>query len=162
MAKKVTIELEAKTGAADKDIANLKEGIQNLNTAVQETGDGFGSIDSGAKKASKGIKGIGVAIKAAGIGLLLAAFGKLSQIMQENQKVADLFSTTFEVLSIAFNDFANFVVDNYTSITGFFKEKKLLSLQFPQPISRTGKPFFIIPKHSSAKAEGLIGAKFLL
>ena len=121
MAKKVTIELEAKTGAADKDIANLKEGIQNLNTAVQETGDGFGSIDSGAKKASKGIKSIGVAIKAAGIGLLLVAFGKLSEIMQQNQKIADLFSTTFEVLSIAFNDFANFVVDNYNSITGFFK-----------------------------------------
>ena len=78
-------------------------------------------MDDGAKKASKGIKGIGNALKAAGIGLAIAAFATLKEIFEQNQKVADAFNTAFEFVSIAFNDFANFVINNTSTITGFFK-----------------------------------------
>ena len=42
-------------------------------------------------------------------------------IFLQNQKAADLFNTAFEVVSIAFNDFVGFIVDNSTKVTDFFK-----------------------------------------
>ena len=56
---------------------------------------------------------MGVAIKAAGIGIVIAALAKLGQVFSQNQKVADLFNTAFEAVSIAFNDFVNFAVKKY-------------------------------------------------
>ena len=106
---------------AIKDIEKLDESIQEVNSSLQGTEKGFDGIQDGAKGASKGIKGIGTALKAAGIGLAIAAFTKLSEIFMQNQKVADLFNTAFEFVSIAFNDFANFIVNNISTITGFFK-----------------------------------------
>ena len=51
----------------------------------------------------------------------MAAFAKLTEIFQQNQKAADFFNTSFEVVSIAFNDFVNFLVNNLGAVTGFFK-----------------------------------------
>ena len=45
----------------------------------------------------------------------------LKDVFRSNQAVADVFSTTFETLSIAFNDFVNFLVNNVGTVTGFFK-----------------------------------------
>ena len=39
----------------------------------------------------------------------------------QNQKAADFFNTSFEVVSIAFNDFVGFIIDNGTKVTDFFK-----------------------------------------
>ena len=119
--EKVVIQLEADTTQAIKGIDKVDESIQDLNTSLQDTGKGFEGMDDGAKKASKGIKGIGNALKAAGIGLAIAAFATLKEIFEQNQKVADAFNTAFEFVSIAFNDFANFVINNTSTITGFFK-----------------------------------------
>jgi hypothetical protein len=60
-------------------------------------------------------------MKAAGIGLVIAALAKLSDIFMKNQKVADLFNTAFEAVSIAFNDFVGFIVDNSGVVVDFFK-----------------------------------------
>ena len=121
MAKVVTIELEAKTGTAYKDIGKLEDSIKNMNQELVSTGDGLANVDDGAKKASKGIKGVGVALKAAGVGLVIAALAKLKEIFEQNQTVADGFSTAFEFVSLAFNDFANFVINNSGVVVDFFK-----------------------------------------
>jgi len=121
MAKVVTIELEAKTGTAYKDIGKLEDSIKNMNQELVSTGDGLANVDDGAKKASKGIKGVGVALKAAGVGLVVAALAKLKEIFEQNQTVADGFSTAFEFVSLAFNDFANFVINNSGVVVDFFK-----------------------------------------
>ena len=109
MAKKIEVELEAKTDKAIKEIKDVKGEIQNLTKSTEE---GFKDVGDATKGVSKGIKGIGTALKAAGIGLVVAAFAKLTEIFQQNQKAADFFNTSFEVVSIAFNDFVNFLVNN--------------------------------------------------
>ena len=121
MAKVITVELEAKTGKAIDKIDDLEQGIKGLNDELSETGKGLDDLDGGAKKASKGIKGIGVALKAAGVGLIIAAFAKLKEIFEQNQAVADTFATAFEAVSLMFNDFANFVINNFGRVTDFFK-----------------------------------------
>ena len=118
MAKKIQVELEAKTDKAIKEIKDVKGEIQNLTKSTEK---GFKDVGDATKGVSKGIKGIGTALKAAGIGLVVAAFAKLTEIFQQNQKAADFFNTSFEVVSIAFNDFVNFLVNNLGAVTGFFK-----------------------------------------
>lgn len=118
--EKITLQLDADISMAIKDIEKLEENVQNLNDELVTTGEGFEGIDKGAKKASRGIKGIGNALKAAGIGLAIAAFAKLKEIFEQNQVVADGFNTAFEFVSIAFNDFVNFIINNTGKITGFF------------------------------------------
>lgn len=118
--EKITLQLDADISMAIKDIEKLEENIQTLNDELITTGEGFEGIEKGAKKASRGIKGIGNALKAAGIGLAIAAFAKLKEIFEQNQVVADGFNTAFEFVSIAFNDFVNFIINNTGKITGFF------------------------------------------
>lgn len=121
MAKVVTIELEAKTGTAYKDIGKLEDSIKGLNDELSDTGQGLETVEDGAKKAGRGLKGVGLALKASGVGLAVVAFKKLKEIFQQNQTVADAFSTAFEVVSLMFNDFANFVIGNANIIIDAFK-----------------------------------------
>lgn len=119
--EKVVIQLDADISMAIKDIEKVDESIQGLNDELVNTGKGFKGLAGGAKLAQKGIKGIGNALKGAGIGLAVAAFTLLKDIFKENQVVVDTFKTAFEFLSIAFNDFANFIFSSGGRITGFFK-----------------------------------------
>jgi hypothetical protein len=125
MAQKVIIDLEAKTDAAVKEIADLKKEIQKLNQEVAEgnkdTKDGLKDVEKASNKTAGGVKKIGGALKAAGIGLAIAAFAKFTEVLNQNQKVADFFSTTFETLSLAFNDFFNFIDSNAGVIINYFK-----------------------------------------
>ena len=88
--------------------------INNIEAASKGAEKGVGGI-------SKGFKGLGVAIKAAGIGIVISALAKLGEVFSQNQKVADLFNTAFEAVSIAFNDFVNFAVKNTSGIIKFFE-----------------------------------------
>jgi hypothetical protein len=125
MAKTIQVELQAKTDKAIAEIEDLKKEIQKLNKEVEkgnkQTEEGLKGVENASKSTAKGIKGIGNALKAAGIGLAIAAFAQLKEIFQQNQKVADLFSTAFEVVSLAFNDFVNFIVNNTSGVVDFFK-----------------------------------------
>jgi len=125
MAKTIQVELQAKTDKAIAEIEDLKKEIQKLNKEVEkgnkQTEDGLKGVENASKDTAKGIRGIGNALKAAGIGLAIAAFTQLKEIFQQNQKVADLFSTAFEVVSLAFNDFVNFVVGNTGAVVNTFK-----------------------------------------
>ena len=101
-----------------KEYSKLEKQVQNQNNATSKS---IKNIEKSSDSAAKGIKGIATAIKAAGVGLLIAAFAKLTEVFNQNQKVADFFNTTFEVLSLAFNDFFNFLNRNVGTITGYFK-----------------------------------------
>lgn len=109
-----TIEIEARVDKAEKDLEGVAKSVQKIDKNLEDVKDS-------SNVAAKGIKGIGTALKAAGIGLVLAAFGKLVEVFNENQKVADAFSTTFEALSLAFNDFFNYLDRNAGAVINYFK-----------------------------------------
>ena len=109
-----TIEIEARVDKAEKDLEGVAKSVQKIDKNLEDVKDS-------SNVAAKGIKGIGTALKAAGIGLVLAAFGKLVEVFNENQKVADAFSITFEALSLAFNDFFNYLDKNVGTVIDYFK-----------------------------------------
>ena len=154
MAKKIEVELEAKTDKAIKEIKDVKGEIQNLTKSTEE---GFKDVGDATKGVSKGIKGIGTALKAAGIGLVVAAFAKLTEIFQQNQKAADFFNTSFEVVSIAFNDFVNFLVNNLGAVTGFFKSVFDDPLQSIKDLGNAIKNNIIVRFNSMLDTVGLAG-----
>jgi len=114
MAVKKTIELEAKVDKAQKDLDGVAKSVQRIDDNLDEVKDTTGGV-------AKGVKGIGNAFKAAGIGLAIAAFSKLAEVFNENQKVTDAFSTAFEALSLAFNDFFKFLDANVGTVMEYFK-----------------------------------------
>jgi methyl-accepting chemotaxis protein len=121
MAKEVIIELKAKTDKIEQDVEGINKEIKTLNKNVDKTAEGFEGVEKASQDTAKGVKKIGTTLKAIGIGLLLAAFTKLKEVFEENQKVADAFATTFEFLSLAFNDFFNFLDANVGTVIGYFK-----------------------------------------
>lgn len=125
MAKVVTVELEAKADKAISEIESLKKEVEKLNNEIvkgnKDTKESLQEVGKASSLTAKGIKGIGNALKAAGIGLAIAAFAKLSEVFNENQKVADFFNKSFEVLSITFNDFFNFLDNNVGNVIDYFK-----------------------------------------
>jgi len=130
MAIEKTIDIKVDGKGAEQSFDKLAEAIKELNESFSKfsktTEDGLEDISETSKKTekgvgriSKGFKGLGIAIKAAGIGLVIAAARKLGEVFMQNQSVVDGFNTVFEVLSIAFNDFANFVIDNSGQVVTF-------------------------------------------
>ncbi len=116
-----TIELEAKTDKAVKELEDLRKEVKKLQNTVQDgnqqTQEGLDDVKKSGASAAKSLKGIGTAIKAIGIGLLLEAFNFFKETIGENQKAVDLFNTVFEAMSLAFNDFINFISDNWSKAT---------------------------------------------
>jgi hypothetical protein len=125
MAQKIEVQLEIESAKASKNLDDLSKGISNLNKEVtksnKDTAKGMKEVEDASKDTAGGVRKIGSALKAVGIGLIVAAFAKFTEVLNENQKVADFFSITFETLSLAFNDFFNFILSNTSTITGFFK-----------------------------------------
>tara|TARA_R110002020_G_scaffold33101_1_gene101251 strand:+ start:26 stop:1777 length:1752 start_codon:yes stop_codon:yes gene_type:complete len=125
MAEVIQVQLDIETKKAEKGVDNLTDEIVNLNKEVkkgnEETAKGLKGVEKASDKTAGGVRKIGGALKALGIGLIVAAFAKFTEVLNENQKVADFFSITFETLSLAFNDLFNFIFDNTQGITNFFK-----------------------------------------
>lgn len=125
MAKKITIDFELKYKEAAKNLDEFQKEYTKLEKQVQKqnnaTSKSIKNIEKSSGSAAKGIKGIGSALKAAGIGLAIVAVTKLGEVFNQNQKIADFFNTTFEVLSITFNDFFNFLDRNVGTVIGYFK-----------------------------------------
>lgn len=125
MAQEVIIELKAQTEAARKQIESLTNEVSELR---KEQAAQSKEAISQAKETSKGVnvisksfKGLGTALKAAGIGLAVAAFQKLREIFMQNQKAVDFFNTAFEAVSLAFNDFVDFLLNNTGGIVDTFQ-----------------------------------------
>jgi len=125
MAVKKTVELELKYKEAVKNLDEFQKEYSKLEKEVQKqnkgTTESLKNIEKSSSSAAKGIKGIGNALKAAGIGLAIAAFAKLTEVFNQNQKVTDAFNTTFEALSLAFNDFFKFLDNNVGTVIDYFK-----------------------------------------
>ena len=113
MAIEKTINIDVQSKDALAGIKSIDNGLSGLDKSAEKGSKGVGGV-------SKAFKGLGTAIKAAGIGLVIAALAKLSEIFMQNQKVADLFNTAFEAVSLAFNDFVSFVVNSTGGIIKFF------------------------------------------
>lgn len=114
MAVKKTIEIEAIAKDAVKKIEELTGQVENLEAQLKDT-------NKTSKQVAKGVGAIGTTLKAAGIGLIVAAFAKLTEVFNENQKVTNIFNTAFEALSLAFNDFFNFLDNNVGTVIGYFQ-----------------------------------------
>ena len=162
MAIKKTIELELKYKEAVKDLDEFQKEYAKLEKEVQgqnkATADSIKSIEGSSKSAVKGIKAIGASIKAIGIGLLIAAFAKLKEVFEENQKVADFFNVTFEALSLAFNDFFNFLDSNIGTVVGYFKSIFNDPLQAVKDLGNAIKDNIIERFNSALEVAGYLGS----
>ncbi len=130
MAIEKTIELNVDSKGAQADFGKLADAIQELNNTFskfsKDTTSGLEDVKDGAEKTSKGVGKIGNTLnnlaKGTGVIFLISkAFEIFKSIAEKNQKVLDIFNTTFEVLSIAFNDFFNFIFDNSSGVIDTFK-----------------------------------------
>ena len=101
MAKKIIIDLEAKTDKALKGIDNVAKSVSDLNKEVvnsnKKTETSLNGIQKASKTVAKGIKGIGTGLKALGLGLIISSLDTLKDLFSQNQKIVDLFTTSFEV-----------------------------------------------------------------
>lgn len=119
---KKTIELEAKTDKAVKEIEALKEEIIELNKKVTEgtkdINENLKDVSKEGKKSFKVLSGISKLFKGAlGLGIVVSAFNMLKDVFMQNQKVADTFSTAMEAISLVFNQFVGVIIDTYESVS---------------------------------------------
>ena len=117
----INVDIKSNADATAKDFEKVADSVGDVDSQIQGLNKGAEGGVKGFKKMSTAAKGLGTALKAAGIGLVIAAFAKFTEVLNENQKVADFFSTTFEALSLAFNDFFNFIFDNVGGVVDSFK-----------------------------------------
>ena len=124
--KKEVLELQIKTDKAVEEVNELKKEIKGLQGEVTEgnknTAAGLSGIEAASRKTNNVLKSLGRTLKVIGIGLLLATLEQLRQVFSSNQKVVDGFNIAMTSLTIAFNDFFNYLEDNLGSITKFFKK----------------------------------------
>ena len=105
--------LKASQTQADK----TSDSINDIADTTKDIGKSAKGSEKGVKGLSKGFKGMGVAIKAAGIGLLLSAMGILKDLFDNNQKVVDAFSTSFNVLAGVFSEVSKVLEDVYNNVS---------------------------------------------
>jgi hypothetical protein len=133
MAVKKVIELEANIKGLEDDVkdireqfAELKQDIESVEKSAKETADntkkGFKGLKGAVDNVKKGFSGLGLAIKTIGIGLVLEAFNTFKQVLSQNQVVADAFAVAFGAISNIFNDFVNFLINNFDKAVGPVKE----------------------------------------
>ena len=120
-------EFIAKTDKADKDVKEFSQSIENVNNNLEQTnkdvvglkksGKSFDTLKKGAKGVAGGFKAMGTALKAAGIGLIIGAFATLKELFQQNQKVVDIFSTSFEFLGLIFSQVGDAIKTVYDNVS---------------------------------------------
>lgn len=124
------LEIITKTDKTEKDLKNVSDGVEKVNDGLETTNKEakkLSLLGKGLATAKKGASGFGAGLKriASGVGvftLIALALDKLKELFQSNQKVVDAFNIAFEALSIAFNDFFNYISKNVGAISGFFKK----------------------------------------
>ena len=170
MAIEKTVNIDVNSKDAEKGFDKLADAIKELNNTFSKfqktTEDGFDDVKDGAEKASKGVSKIGKTLKSIGSGagvflILTKAFEFFKEVGEKNQKVLDLFNTAFEVLSIAFNDFFNFIFNNAGGVVDTFKA---IFNDPVQAIKDFGKSIYdgiIVRFNELLEVTGLIGQSFL-
>jgi len=125
MAIEKTININVDSKDAEKNlgkVVNQFEGLgEEANKSIKNIEKGVDAASKSTKSLSAGFKSAGLALKAMGVGLVIEAFNILKDLFQSNQVIADKFGATFKALSIAFNDFFNYINKNAGGIVDFFK-----------------------------------------
>lgn len=170
MAIEKTIDINVDSKEAEKGFDKLADAIKELNQTFSKfqktTEDGFDDVKDGAEKASKGVKKIGTTLGniAKGTGaifLLSKAFEIFKGIAEKNQKVLDIFNTAFEVLSIAFNDFFNFIFDNAGGVVDTFKAIFNDPVQAIKDFGQSIYDGIVVRFNELVEVTGLIGQSFM-
>lgn len=117
----INVDIKSNADATAKDFEKVADSVGDVDSQIQGLNKGAEGGVKGFKKMSTAAKGLGTALKAAGIGLVIAAFAKFTEVLNENQKVLDFFNTAFEAISLAFNDFFNYIFDNVGGVVDSFK-----------------------------------------
>ena len=94
--------------------AIVKSNIGEFATAAEKAAKATEDVGKGAKRAKSGVTQLGVGfkslMKASGIVFLLnEAFTIFKEVLGKNQKAMDFMKTSTTAVSIAFNDFFNFI-----------------------------------------------------
>ena len=120
-------EFVAKTDKANKDVKEFSQSIENVNNNLEQTnkdvialkksGKALNTLKKGAKGVAGGFKLMGTALKAAGIGLIIGAFATLKELFEQNQKVVDIFSTSFEFLGLIFSQVGDAIKTVYDNVS---------------------------------------------
>jgi hypothetical protein len=104
MSIKKTIEIEAIAKDAIEQIQALNKKVEGLEDALSDAG-------KETKKTNKILGGLSGLLKGGlGLSVVVKGFELLKETFMSNQKVADLFSTGMEALSLVFNQVVNAVV----------------------------------------------------
>ena len=127
--EKITIDLVAKTDKAVKQVEELKKQVEQLSKSVEKNNEttekSLKGIKGVAQNVKNGVAGVTNGIKSLGKGLgvfalLVAGLNELKKVFNQNQAVLDIYNVAFESVSIAFNDFVNFIVGNFQNVKDFF------------------------------------------
>lgn len=167
--RKETIEIDVDAQKGVDGIDDLTQSVDSLTGSIDNLGvqttESLDKIDKNSKKTQKsvegigkGFKGVGLAIKALGIGLVLKAFDLLGDILSQNQGFLNFTSTAFNVLSIAFRDFTEFIFKNFGKVTEFIQ--KAFSLQGLKDFGTAIKENIIERFNSAIKVAGFLGDTF--
>jgi len=122
MSTKKIIEIEAQTDKATKEIEELRKEVKKLNDQVEkgneQTKEGISGVKKATQAATGTIKKLGTTIKGLGLGLFVASMEKIKEIFSTSQPIVDLVNTAFEALGLAFQDFVQFVTQNWSKAAG--------------------------------------------
>ena len=118
--EEVILKLTTEIGDLKKELETVKKGVEGIGESAKATEKNTGKL-------AKGVKGIGTSFKnlakASGIVFVLQkAFEVLVDVFKQNQQAVDLFNTAFEFVSIAMNDFVNFLFGNVGNVVQVFKD----------------------------------------
>jgi hypothetical protein len=120
--KVVNLEVKDNLSGVTKDIKKLAKSFEDTSDEIQGIKKSSKNASDGVNSLATGFRFLGLAIKAIGIGLVLEAFNLFKEVLGQNQKVVDLFSTGIGALKIAFNDLTGFITDKFPSIIKIFKD----------------------------------------
>jgi len=121
MADKRTIDINIESNAdeTEKDFKKVADSVDDIDSKVKNLKKSSAGSVTGFKKMTTSLKSLATA---GGVILIITeAFAFFKETLGQNQKVLDFFNTTFEVLSIAFTDFFNFIFDNVGGVVESFK-----------------------------------------
>jgi len=144
--KVVEIEIDVESG----EVKQLNQEIKQINKSTKSAQKGTTGLAGSWKK-------VGTALKAAGIGLLIAALAKLTEFLGRNQKIADGFTTAMNALSMAFNDFFNFIGDNIGTVTDYFRDLFDNPLEKIQEIGRAIGDYLMAQVNLAIEGIGKLG-----
>ena len=124
MAKKVIVDIEAKTGKAEENLSDVVKQLKLLNQQAVKTNEdlneGLKNVKDSAKDAGKSFVSFSNILKG---GLIITALTKafefFKEVLGQNQTVVNAFNTSTEFLSILFNDIIGTVIEAVSSFDNF-------------------------------------------